>query len=196
MDSIADSLAALSLLVAIGSLVYQQRRQRAWEKKQEARQYPEIEVMSDPLFQQDHPTWLDVASTMTLRLRAAGQDRATHISVALFGCETYLVPETFPPKRMDGMQGLYWAGDVSLLREGEETDVKLWRERHPLRGTMLVGTLPLHAPEEPSLLGYQTGRAIFYCARCTVTFRDRDGRKHAGTFDYHATERKWERKGF
>lgn len=81
MDSIADSLAALSLLVAIGSLVYQQRRQRAWEKKQEARQYPEIEVMSDPLFQQDHPTWLDVASTMTLRLRAAGQDRATHISV-------------------------------------------------------------------------------------------------------------------
>jgi hypothetical protein len=115
MDIFADSIAALSLLVAVGSFFYQQQRLRALEKKQEARQSPEIELKSDPLFQRDHPNWLDRnAPDMTLRIRDAGQDRATHICVALLGCETYIVPDTLPQRRMDGMNGLYWAGEVSL----------------------------------------------------------------------------------
>lgn len=155
---------------------------------------PDFIISTSPLFQSNRSSWIDVnAIEQSLTIKNIGKENAYNVCAALFGCETYIVPQTMPQKRMDGTDGYHWR-EISYcpVEPGATLALTLHLRRGTLQGPLKIGTYPLHAPPEPGLgESMQQLDLPFSSARLTLTYRDSSHRKYAQAFDYHHAQNAW-----
>ncbi len=155
---------------------------------------PDFKILTPPAFQTSSPNWIDVNATeQRIDIKNIGKENAYHISVVLYGCETYIVPQTMPQKRMDGNDGYHWREYLGCpIEPGDVVTLTLMLRRDKLNGEQEIGGYRLYAPQEPSLYAMMHNPdPPFHSARLTLTYRDRFGNKYAQTFDYDHNRKSW-----
>jgi hypothetical protein len=155
---------------------------------------PDFKILTAPTFQPNAQNWIDGnAHEQRIEIKNIGKENAYHIYAVLFGCETYIVPQTMPQKRMDGLDGFHWREhSVCPLEPGDTLTLTLMRRRDKLDGKQKIGDYHLYAPQEPSLYDVMHNPDLpFHSARLTLTYRDQFGNKYAQTFDYDHNRKTW-----
>ena len=154
---------------------------------------PDFKILTSPIFQTNAQNWIDVnASEQRIEIKNIGKENAYHICAALFGCETYIEPNTMPQKRID-LYDFHWREHSGCPLEPRDTlTLTLMRYRDKLDGKQELGGYQLYAPQEPSLYDAMHNPSLpFHSARLTLTYRDRFGNKYAQTFDYDHNKKAW-----
>ncbi|GCE20882.1 hypothetical protein KDK_46820 [Dictyobacter kobayashii] len=154
---------------------------------------PDFKILTPPVFQTNAQNWIDVnANGQRIEIKNIGKENAYHIYAALFGCETYIVPNTMPQKRID-LEGFHWRDYSGCpLEPGDTLTLTLVRHRDRLDGKQELGDYQLYAPQEPSLYDVMHNPSLpFHSARLTLTYHDRFGHKYAQTFDYDHHKKSW-----
>lgn len=171
-----------------------------WRKKQLQTQdistgeSPDFKILTSPSFQTNAQNWIDVnANEQHIEIKNIGRENAYHIYAVLFGCETYIVPDTMPQKRMDGLNGLHWREYSGCpLEPGDTLTLTLMRHRDKLDGKQELSGYQLYAPQEPGLYDMMHNPNLpFHSARLTLTCRDRFANKYTQTFDYDHNRKTW-----
>jgi excisionase family DNA binding protein len=154
----------------------------------------EFKILTAPTFQKAQPNWIDVNETeQHIELKNVGKKNAYDICAALFGCETYIVPQTMPQKRMESAEGIHWVDDYSgPLEPGETYAFTLMCRRGKLQGVQKIGEYCLFAPPEPGLYdSWHDLNLSFHSARLTLTYRDVSRHRYTQTFDYDHNKKVW-----
>jgi TIR domain len=170
-----------------------------WKKSQDKKGLPitaspDFKILTSPTFQTNSPNWIDVnAAEQRIDIKNIGKENAYDIYAVLYGCETYIVPQTMPQRRMDGNDGYHWREFLGCpIEPGNVVTLPLLLRRDKLNGEQEIGGYKLYAPQEPGMYDMMYNTDLpFHSARLTLTYRDRFGNKYAQTFDYDHNRKSW-----
>lgn len=155
---------------------------------------PDFKILTPPTFQENQPHWIDVnAIEQAITIKNIGKENAYDICAVLFGCETYIVTQTMPQKRMNGTDGIHWR-EISHcpIEPGETLPLALQQRRDILDGVQRIGQYTLYAPHEPGLDAMMHNLDVpFSSARLTLTYRDFSRQRYTQTFDYYHYKNGW-----
>src|SRR5258706_9580120 len=204
MDPVADVIALLSAGFAGLSLVIGQRevrKRQQWEHDQQKRQraftQPDLAPAGATLYGTgaDPTRFSSEATQQKITIHNEGGSAPSQVIAVLFPSASYLVPGEVEPQRVEGLNNAYWYGQIDVSpTANQHADLTLSQCRYPLQGDQcLIAGVSLFAPPEPALRATLGGHATFYCARLTITYKDREGRTLAVAWDMHAMTRRWRR---
>ena len=147
-----------------------------------------------PIFQADHPNWLDWrAPSQEFTVQNVGPGAALNVAAVLYGCESYVIGELGQQKRVSESKDIHWTAWVGEPIAAHST---MAITCHIGAGVFYennkrIGRHPFNAPQEPDAGEAMSGHTPFRLARLIITATDALGQKYAGVFDYEQHTGGW-----
>lgn len=203
MDPIADAIALVGMVLGVASFVASQRevrKRKQWELEQEKRQIaftqPDlVPTGARPQGESGQPARLTAIGARTIDINNEGGSTPSQVTAVLFPSSFYRSADGGEPRQDNSLNEIYWFGQVDISPAANtSTRLTLHLLQYPLRGNQsVIEGVSLFAPEEPHWSASALRNTIFYSARLTMTYQDREGRTLATAFDMDAISGRWRR---